>query len=172
MKSIVTFFILLFFLSCDSQTTSQTPGEIVFKSVNVIPMDKEQVLQNQDVIVKDGKILAIGESGKVKYNKKAILIDGKGKYLIPGLAEMHTHVPPSDDIQQMKDVLLLYTLKGITTIRGMLGHPKHLQLREQLKKGEIVGPHFYTSGPSFNGNSVKSPEAAETMVIEQKKCRL
>lgn len=168
MKSIVTFFILLFFLSCDSQTTSQTPGEIVFKSVNVIPMDKEQVLQNQDVIVKDGKILAIGESGKVKYNKKAILIDGKGKYLIPGLAEMHTHVPPSDDIQQMKDVLLLYTLKGITTIRGMLGHPKHLQLREQLKKGEIVGPHFYTSGPSFNGNSVKSPEAAETMVIEQK----
>lgn len=168
MKSIVTFFILLFFLSCDSQTTSQTPGEIVFKSVNVIPMDKEQVLQNQDVIVKDGKILAIGESGKVKYNKKAILIDGKGKYLIPGLAEMHAHVPPSDDIQQMKDVLLLYTLKGITTIRGMLGHPKHLQLREQLKKGEIVGPHFYTSGPSFNGNSVKSPEAAETMVIEQK----
>jgi len=168
MKSIVTFFILLFFLSCDSQTTSQTPGEIVFKSVNVIPMDKEQVLQNQDVIVQDGKILAIGESGKVKYNKKAILIDGKGKYLIPGLAEMHAHVPPSDDIQQMKDVLLLYTLKGITTIRGMLGHPKHLQLREQLKKGEIVGPHFYTSGPSFNGNSVKSPEAAETMVIEQK----
>lgn len=168
MKSIVTFFILLFFLSCDSQTTLQTPGEIVFKSVNVIPMDKEQVLQNQDVIVKDGKILAIGESGKVKYNKKAILIDGKGKYLIPGLAEMHAHVPPSDDIQQMKDVLLLYTLKGITTIRGMLGHPKHLQLREQLKKGEIVGPHFYTSGPSFNGNSVKSPEAAEAMVIEQK----
>lgn len=169
MKSIVTLLVLLVFLSCDSQNSpSSKSTTIVFKSVNVIPMDKEMVLQNQDVIVKDGKIIAIEETGKINYDKNVVLIDGEGKYLIPGLAEMHAHVPPSDDTQQMKDVLLLYTLKGITTIRGMLGHPKHLQLREQLKKGEIVGPHFYTSGPSFNGNSVKSPEAAEAMVVEQK----
>ncbi len=81
---------------------------------------------------------------------------------------MHAHVPPSENIQQMKDVLLLYAVNGITTIRGMLGHPLHLALREQIKKGEILAPHFYTSGPSFNGNSVKSPEAAEAMVVVQK----
>ena len=57
---------------------------------------------------------------------------------------------------------------GVTTIRGMLGHPRHLELRSKIQSGEIIGPHFYTSGPSFNGNSVKTPEAGAEMVRNQK----
>jgi len=170
MKPLITSFILLLFLACNSQTPGvAAANEIVFKSVNVIPMDKETVLQNRDVVVKDGKIVSLGETGKVKHSKDALIIGGKGKYLIPGLAEMHAHVPPIDDIEPMKHVLLLYAVNGITTIRGMLGHPRHLELREKIKSGEITGPHLYTSGPSFNGNSVKTPEAAEAMVVEQKR---
>lgn len=142
--------------------------EIVFKSVNVVPMDKEQVLENQDVVVKDGKILAIGKSGKVKYATTAQIIEAKGKYLIPGLAEMHAHVPPIDDMEPMKEVLRLFLMNGVTTIRGMLGHPKHLELKAQLLTEEIIGPHFYTSGSSFNGNSVKTPEEGINKVRIQK----
>ena len=142
--------------------------EIVFRSVNVIPMDKERVLENQTVVVKNGVITSIGDASKIKYDKSALVIDATGKYLMPGLAEMHAHVPPIDDIEPMKETVLLFALKGVTTIRGMLGHPRHLELRSKLQSGEILGPRFYTSGPSFSGNTVKTAEAASEMVTQQK----
>ena len=150
------------------QPESSSAREIVFQDVNVIPMDNNRVLEHQTVVTKAGKITTLGELKKVKYGKDALVIDAKGKYLIPGLAEMHAHVPPVDDIEPMKEVLTLFALNGITTIRGMLGHPKHLELREMINKGEILSPHFYTTGPSFNGMSVTSPEAGAEMVRKQK----
>jgi imidazolonepropionase-like amidohydrolase len=131
-------------------------------------MDKEQVLENKVVVVKNGKITAIADPQKIKYSKDAMIIDGKGKFLMPGLAEMHAHVPAVDDLEPMKEVLLLFAANGVTTIRGMLGHPRHLELRSKIESGEILGPRFYTAGPGFNGNSVKSAEAGAVMVREQK----
>ena len=165
MKSFFVLTLLFVELACFAQTNNI---EIVFRSVNVIPMDKERVMQNQDVVIKNGKITAVGESGKVKYNKSATVINASGKYLMPGLAEMHAHVPPVDDIEPMKEVLTLFLCNGVTTIRGMLGHPRHIELRSKVQNGEILGPHFYTSGPSFNGNSVKTPEVGAEMVRQQK----
>jgi hypothetical protein len=69
----------------------------------------------------------------------------------------------------MEEVLKLFLLRGVTTFRGMLGHPAHLELRTKILSGEIPGPHFITSGPSFNGNTVKTVNDGETMVKEQKK---
>lgn len=142
--------------------------EIVIRNVNVIPMDKEQVLHNQVVIVKDGRISLIGDARTVKYGAGALVIDGTGKYLMPGLAEMHAHVPPIDDIEPMKEVVTLFALKGVTTIRGMLGHPRHLELRSKLLSGEIIGPRLYTSGPSINGQTANTEAAAIKMVRDQK----
>jgi hypothetical protein len=129
-------------------------------------MEKEEVVPNQTVVIKDGKITAIGNN--VKHGNNALIIDGRGKYLIPGLAEMHAHVPPIDDLTPMKEVLLLFAANGITTIRGMLGHPKHLQLRSMINNGEVLGPRLYTTGPSFNGFAVKTPETGASMVRSQK----
>jgi imidazolonepropionase-like amidohydrolase len=165
MRSFFILPLLCAILSCTAQSSNQ---ETVFTKVNVIPMNEEKVIKNQDVVVQNGIITAIGESGKVKYGKNARVIDANGKYLMPGLAEMHAHVPPVDDIEPMKEVLTLFLCNGITTIRGMLGHPRHLELRSKIQSGEIIGPHFYTSGPSFNGNSVKTPEAGAEMVRNQK----
>ena len=141
---------------------------IVFQSVNVIPMDRETVLQNQTVVVRNGRIVSVSDASKATSHNNAIVVNGKGKYLIPGLAEMHAHVPPNDDIQAMKEVALLFALKGVTTMRGMLGHPRHIELRSMLQKSEIIGPRFYTSGPSFSGSSVKTAEAASELVRQQK----
>jgi imidazolonepropionase-like amidohydrolase len=140
--------------------------EIVIKSVNLISMENDQVEPNQTIVIRNGKITAIGKN--LKYGKDALIIDGKGKYLIPGLAEMHAHVPPIDDIEPMKDVLKLFAFNGITTIRGMLGHPRHIELRTKIQSGEILGPRFYISGPSANGNSVKSVEDAIKLVKDEK----
>ena len=169
MKCVLTsIFILLLTLSYGQDQGPVTAKEIVFRNVNVIPMDREQVLENQTVVVKDGRITALTPAGKARYSKDAILVEAKGKYLMPGLAEMHAHVPPVNDLEPMKEVLLLFAANGITTIRGMLGHPRHLELRSKIKSQEILGPHFYTTGPSFSGQSVKTPEQAAAMVREQK----
>ncbi|MFC0773129.1 amidohydrolase family protein [Terrimonas alba] len=169
MKSLILLFAIFSLVSCVAQSpVDNKQKEVVFKGVNIIPMDKNEVVKNRDVVVKDGVITAINLSGKSVYSKDAVVVDAKGKYLLPGLAEMHAHVPPVDDLTAMKDVLMLFALKGVTTIRGMLGHPRHLELRAKLQSGEIIGPRFITSGPSFNGNSVKTPGAASAMVREQK----
>ncbi|MFN8354103.1 MAG: amidohydrolase family protein [Spirosomataceae bacterium] len=149
------------------QVIDSRQREIVFKNVSVLPMNTETVLPNQTVVVSNAKITAIGT--KVSYANDALVIDAKGKFLMPGLAEMHAHVPPVDDIAPMKEVLLLFAANGVTTIRGMLGHPLHLELREKIKTGEILGPRLYTSGPSFSGQSVKTPQEGSDKVRSQKK---
>ena len=164
----ITLFLVPCFLLSAQSLVSNGSREIVFRSVNVIPMDRERVVDNQTVVVKNGRITALGNEGSVKFGKEALVIDAKGKYLMPGWAEIHAHVPPIDDIEPMKEVLMLYLANGITTIRGMLGHPKHLELRAKINSGEILGPHFYTTGPSFNGQTVKTPERGAEMVREQK----
>ncbi len=146
---------------------SNADKEMVFEGVNVIPMDQANVLYNQTVVVRNGKITALGAKGKIKYGRSAQVIPAKGKYLVPGWAEMHAHVPSTDD-RGMEEVLFLYLANGITTIRGMLGSSKHLELRGKVKNGEVLGPHFYTTGPSFNGQSTPNPQKAVEMVRQQK----
>ena len=151
-----------------SDTLLLSRRQIVFRDVNVVSMRDDKILKDQVVVATGGRITAVGTRNKVKYGKDAFVIDATGKYLLPGLAEMHAHVPPVDDVAPMKDVLMLFALNGITTIRGMLGHPKHLEVREKIKQGDITGPRLYTTGPSFNGMSVKSPEDGAAMVRRQK----
>lgn len=168
MKNLLLLLITLTSSSFAQDLVSNRQRDIVFQGVNVIPMDRERVIENQTVVVRNGRITAMGNAGAVKFDNGALVVDGKGKYLTPGWAEIHAHVPPIDDIEPMKEVLMLYLTNGITTIRGMLGHPKHLELRSKIKSGEILGPHFYATGPSFNGQSVKTAERGAEMVREQK----
>ena len=172
MKSFST---LLTALLCASlslqQAAAQAPSEdraVAFTNVTVIPMDEERVLPDQTVLVRDGRIEAIGSSDEVDVPGDALVVDGAGKYLMPGLAEMHAHIPsPQQGEDTIERTLFLYLSNGVTTIRGMLGHPRHLELRAQSADGTILAPRIYTSGPSLNGNSAPTPEAATRMVEEQ-----
>ncbi len=168
MKLLMTLALAVCLIPCLAQDTLVKDREIVFKSVNVVPMDRESILENQVVVVKNGRITYLGDGKKAKYRKNALIVDGQGRYLMPGLAEMHAHVPPIDDIEPMKDVLLLFAAHGITTIRGMLGHPKHLELRSMVNSGRLIAPKFFTSGPSLSGESVHTQDEAIAMVKEEK----
>ncbi len=141
---------------------------VAFVNVNIVPMDQERVLPAQTVIVRNGRIETIGSSDSVHAPEGALVVDGTGKFLMPGLSEMHAHIPsPQHGEDTIERTLFLYLSNGVTTIRGMLGHPRHLELREQAERGEILSPRIYTSGPSFNGNSAQTPEIATQMVEEQ-----
>lgn len=172
MKQFLLLLISIISLSCAAQDLPDSKTrDIVIINVSVLPMDKEVVLTDQTVLIKNGRIAAIGEAKKIKYNNNALVINGKGKFLMPGLAEMHGHVPPVDDLGPIKEVMLLFAVNGVTTIRGMLGHPRHLEVRDQIRNGTIPGPRFYTSGPSLNGNTVTSTAKADEMVRAQKQAR-
>jgi imidazolonepropionase-like amidohydrolase len=140
-----------------------------FVGVSVLPMDRDAVLADQTVVVADGKIVSVAPAATAQVPAGALKVDGKGKFLMPGLGELHAHIPggksPDADVER---TLFLYVANGVTTIRGMLGDPRHITYRERVAKGEVIGPMIYTSGPSFNGNSVKTPAAAVEMVAAQK----
>ena len=142
---------------------------VVFRNVNVVSMTSPKVLEKQNVVVRDGRIESVS-SKLAKMPAGTKVVDGTGKYLMPGLAEMHGHVPPVNAPNgATEDTLFLYVASGITTVRGMLGHEGQLELREKSKRGEIVAPTLYLAGPSFNGQSVSSPEEAVAKVRAQKK---
>ncbi len=143
--------------------------DVFFTHVDIVPMNKQTLIRDQTVMVRNGRIESIRPSSNRKISSEATVIDCRGKYMMPGLAEMHAHIPPINDIESMKKVLMLFLANGVTTIRGMLGHPMHLELRKKVEAGSIPGPTIITSGPSFNGNSVTSPEQGAQMVKEQKK---
>jgi Amidohydrolase family len=152
-----------------------TPSEpapdsvVAFVNVGVVPMDRDRVLTGQTVIVRGGRISAVGPADQVKVPAGSSRIEGRGKFLMPGLAEMHAHIPGGNQPDSIVErVLFLYVSRGVTTIRGMLGHPKHLALREQAAGGKILSPTIYTSGPSLNGNSVPDAATAARLVTEQK----
>jgi imidazolonepropionase-like amidohydrolase len=141
----------------------------VFVGVNVIPMDRDTVLQNQNVVVSEGRITQVGPASQVSVPGGATRIEGAGKYLIPALGEMHAHIPAGDAPDSVVErTLFLYVANGIGTIRGMLGHPRHLGYRDRTARGEIVSPRIYTSGPSLSGNTVPTKEAAIEAVASQK----
>jgi imidazolonepropionase-like amidohydrolase len=141
-------------------------GVIAFTNVAVIPMDRERVLTGQTVVIRDGRIESIAAGGSAPAG--ATVIEGNGRFLIPGLAEMHAHIPPPQAGDEVIDrTLFLYVAGGVTTIRGMLGNPSHLELRGRAARNEIVAPRIFTSGPSLNGNSAPEPGVAVRMVEEQ-----
>jgi hypothetical protein len=146
---------------------------IAFVDVNVIPMDRQRVVAGQTVIVRGDRIEAVGPARSTGIPSGAVRIDGRNKYLMPGLAEMHAHVLPAQaqgnaDERLNRDIFFLYVANGITTIRAMLGAPNQLVLRDRLASNELLGPTMYVAAPSLNGNSAPNPDTAVKLVRAHK----
>jgi imidazolonepropionase-like amidohydrolase len=168
---------LLFVTSLVTIATAVLPAQpdpyqavTAFVGVNVLPMDREVVVTNQTVIVRNQKIEWMGPSNAAKIPAGATQVDGKNKFLMPGLAEMHAHIPGGQAPAAAVDrTLFLYAANGVTTIRGMLGDPRHLTYRSSVANGSVLGPRIFTTGPSFNGKTAPTTTAAVEAVTAQKK---
>lgn len=142
---------------------------IAITNVSVIPMDVEQVLENQTVLIAEGRITAIAPSGSIEVPPDAIRIDGRGRFLLPGLSDMHAHVRHADG-RRPGD----YLRQGITVVRNMQGEPSHLAFRARVQAGEEPGPLFFTAGQALAGSRlsdrhriITEPEAGRAAVREQ-----
>lgn len=147
-----------------AQPEAGSAETVAFVGVNVVPMDRERVLKNHTVIVRDGLIVSVTPASQAKIPAGAQRIDGAGRWLMPGLAEMHGHVPGPDDPAYRDNMLFLYVANGVTTVRNMAGHPSHLAVRDRIAKGELIGPTLYTASPWLGADMGGTPEKARQAV--------
>jgi imidazolonepropionase-like amidohydrolase len=133
-------------------------------------MDSEGRLEHHTVIVTGGRITAVGPAATTAIPAGATRIDGRGRFLMPGFAEMHAHLPNpgSAPAEVVERVLFLYVANGVTTARGMLGNPLHLALRDSIARGRLLGPRLFVAGPALGGNTVPTPADGARMVREQR----
>ena len=149
-----------------------TPGTIAIVGVTVIPMTGEAAVREATVVVRDGRIAEIGATRNVKVPSGARRVDGRGKYLIPGLTDMHTHLYSDGDVPDSvgKYERGVMVANGVTATRLMIGTPEHFTLRREVEAGRIAGPQLWIASPQFTGKEdvnsrvVTTPEDARVAV--------
>ena len=139
------------------------PASLVIDDVTVIDVKSGQALTHRSVVVHGTRILAVvgpGEAEKT-HRIKADLIDGKGKYLIPGLWDMHVHMVFGDWFPRGKEVTVpLFIANGVTGVRDMGGELEVLQQwRKDISSGKMLGPRIVMSGPMLDGPQPRFPSS-------------
>lgn len=120
-------------------------GVTVFERANVVRMDRGLVLHDQDVIVQEGRIAYIGPPGSAPIPSGALRIDARGRYLMPGLADMQVQLSPTP--WRLRRELTLYLTSGVTLVRNLDGRYAHVRWRDRVSRGETLGPMIVTCGP-------------------------
>lgn len=167
------------------KVTCEVKNKTAILNVNVITMLNNEILINQTVLISEETIEFIGNEKNINIPEDTFIIDGKDKYLIPGLIDMHVHLGENEDD------LLLYLVNGVTTIRNMWGYEQfnllnwifgtrvfnHLKLRDEVNNNHIIGPRIFTARPLIEGETpffpsfmvkkVISPQSAEKIVLHQ-----
>ena len=148
----------------------QVQGALAFVGVNVVPMTEPGVplvVENRTVVVTDRRIASMHPADEVEVAAGAEVVEAEGMYLMPGLAEMHGHLPGPRMVQSdARNLLFLYVANGVTTVRGMQGERSQLGLRARIARGQSLGPQLFVSSPSMSGGRVTTPEQGEQLVRE------
>lgn len=154
------------------QTAQPAPGApvIAFVGVSVLPLDSDRVLEDQTVVVRGDRIEALGPKASTPVPPGATQLDGRGRFLMPGLVDMHIHLQPGEGAptDAAGQQLSLLLANGVTTARALVAPPSGLALRDRVARGEVSGPTLKVAGPSFHGKSVQNPEQARLRVREQR----
>ena len=141
---------------------------IVFVNVNVVPMDSDQVVTGQAVLVRGDRIVAVAPLADVAVPQGTTIVDGAGGYLVPGLIDAHVHLQTPDGVARAEfGDAPLYLAHGITTVFNLRGTPTHLEWKRRVATGELLGPTIYTAGEFVNEPRVNTPEEVEREIAAQ-----
>jgi imidazolonepropionase-like amidohydrolase len=157
----VTLGLAAVFLFSLARTSRSVPAALAFTHVTLIDTAGGLARPDQTVVISGGKILAVGASGAVRPPKGARIIDSSGKFLIPGLWDMHVHIAGINaDPAWSKNVILPELVaSGITGVRDMGGDLEVLEAwRREILNGTLTGPHIVAGGPMLVPRGPKSAE--------------
>ena len=165
--------LLVLVTAMNQPVLAQDSGGFAIVGVDVIPMDTERVLENQVVIVEDGVIQSVGDAVATTLPANLPQIDGAGRYLMPGLADLHVHLRNEDEFVN-------YVAWGVTTVMHLGGSGqsgmRQLQYRDEIRSGARLGPNIYTTDRILDGDpaiatsahSISSEEDARRIVRDLK----
>ena len=138
---------------------------VAFVDVSVIPMDRNGVLEHQTVIVRDGLIATVGPVATVRPPAGTTVVDGRGKFLMPGLGDAHAHLSFMGGGTAFAELALqLFALHGVTMIRSMYTEPHHRSALNRVDAGEIIGPRAILASPAFTGQTAPTPQLARDSI--------
>jgi len=158
--------------------TALAPGQLAVTNVAVVPMTRDTVFANHTVLVRDGRIVGVGPSASVTLPAGVRRIDGRGRFLIPGLADMHAHLFSDSEVHDSVAPFELGAMvaNGITATRLMMGTPRQVQWRHAVREGRVLGPQLWLASPefagrpyggsAFAGHAVPNADAARAAVRE------
>lgn len=153
-----------------SQTDSAS-SVFYIAHVTVIHTDTGKETRNQTLVISGDRISEVKDSTKVKPAAGAKVVDGTGKYLIPGLWDMHVHRAEYESTYPM------YLVNGVTGVREMAGPFDANKFRSDLAAKKLNAPHFFFANPIVDGIPprvsdqivVKNAEEARKVVQEEKR---
>jgi imidazolonepropionase-like amidohydrolase/ketosteroid isomerase-like protein len=146
-------------------------SKVFITHVTVIDTETGKEEADQTVVMSDGKISDVAKSRNLAAPTSARIVDGRGKYLIPGLWDMHVHGTRFDS------TLPLYIANGVTGVREMFGPPDANEFRAELAAKHLIAPHIYLASPIVDGKPPVWPDSivvgtadeARRVVDEQKR---
>jgi Amidohydrolase family len=141
--------LLLFLLiSISILTGNADTTRLVIKGGVLLDVRTGQQIQESVILVENGRIKNVGVATNVVVPSDARVIDARGKWVIPGLFDMHVHGSSRNDVP-----LALYVANGITAVRDMGGSVTSLRLtRQKIESGEQLGPRLFYTGNVLDGN--------------------
>jgi len=168
--------LLWFALVTQAQSSDAASGDkgarsIYITHVTVVDTATGKELANRTVVVSGDRITEVKESKGLKLPEGAKVVDGRGKYLIPGLWDMHAHA--TDNVSTYP----LYLVNGVTGVREMSGPPDANRFRAELAAKNVDSPHMYIGSAIVDGPpplwpdtiTVNTPDDARRVVDEQKR---
>ena len=149
----VAVFVLAAGLAAAEDAPPTAPADLAFVDVTILSMVDPEPAPRRTVLVAGDRIVAVGDAADTAVPDAARRIDGTGKFLLPGLADMHAHVGfgyvPGQTAERAE--LLLYLATGVTTLRNAAGSPEALALARAIERGELMGPRIETASPLLEG---------------------
>jgi|ERR1700676_5043173 len=163
MRKTCTLLLVAFCLTATAQNSSTfaPQSQIYITHTTVIDTDTGKEAADQTVVISNGKIANVERSTNLGAPTSAQIVDGRGKYLIPGQWDMHVHGT------RFESTLALYIANGVTGVREMFGPPDANKFRAELAAKHLVAPHIYLGSPIVDGKPPVWPDSIAVATADE-----
>lgn len=156
-------FILLFLIAINVSAQN-----LVITNVSLVPVSTNTVIVNMNVYITNGIIDKIVPGGTKLPFKDYKTIEGKGKFLMPGMYDMHGHLPDKNSVINLNDYLKLQLAAGVTSVRSMRGDENQLKLRDSIAAHKKTGPELHVSFVFPDTDSLLTKDKIDAIVFDAK----
>ncbi len=146
--------VLVFTILLSNAAAQKKEADVIIHDATIVDVEHGKLISNKAIVINGKKIIAVINEQQAASYVAGNNIDGKGKFIMPGLWDMHMHFGGGDTlIEENKNLLMLYLANGITSVRDCAADisPSVLQWRKEINEGTLKGPTIYTAGPKLEG---------------------